>query len=100
MAMEAALCSYMSMIVLWSGRKSTVEAYSTACSLKYVAHIRICRREAEAKESWRAEDSAAAEEFKRSQIGKWGFGAEEIIMNSNKILRVRYTFLIVTFLFH
>lgn len=67
-----------------------METRSIACSPKHFRHARIPRREAEGKETWRAVDDAAAEEFKRSQAGKWGFGAEDIIMSSTKVIRVRY----------
>ena len=48
---------------------------------------RITLREPESKETWRALDGAAAEEFKRSEYSTWGYGAGEAVRNSTRILR-------------
>lgn len=44
-------------------------------------------RDPESKETWRAIDDAAAEEFKHSEYSKWDYGAGEAIRNSTRILR-------------
>ena len=45
-------------------------------------------KEPESKETWKAVDAAAAEEFKNSPYAQWDFGAGEAIRNSTFITRV------------
>ena len=48
----------------------------------------ICKREVEARETWRAVDEAAAEAFKKTEFSEWDFGAGDLVKSSTKILRV------------
>lgn len=50
--------------------------------------FRLSVQEPENKETWRAIDDAAAEEFKKSSYGLWDYGAGEAIRNSKRVLRV------------
>ena len=51
---------------------------------------RVTQREPESRETWKATDSAAAEEFKQSPFSQWEFGAGEVIKASTKIVKVRH----------
>ncbi|EKM53944.1 uncharacterized protein PHACADRAFT_145467 [Phanerochaete carnosa HHB-10118-sp] len=48
----------------------------------------ITEREPEAKETWRAMDAAAAEEFKKnSPVAQWDYGAGEIVRNATTVTK-------------
>lgn len=45
--------------------------------------------EPEARETWRAVDEAATEQFKKSKFSEWDFGVGELVKTSHRMIRVR-----------
>lgn len=81
------------MVVISVSDDEVVWAYVIVCQIfVYLTVVRrVTVRDPESKETWRAMDDAAAEEFKHSEYSKWDYGAGEAIRNSTRILRVDIT---------
>ncbi|KIP01125.1 hypothetical protein PHLGIDRAFT_131362 [Phlebiopsis gigantea 11061_1 CR5-6] len=76
-----------------SGKAANFDVFGNGCGMVIISVDdeeviwAITVREPESKETWRAIDAAASEEFKHSEYSKWSYGAGEVVRNSTRILR-------------